>query len=260
MRISFRSSVALSSMLPIKPPPSHCCRNVSARWTEVLAGHSSSLKDRDVRPISHRPCGLCDIKLKIHIEILGHTQIAKNLKTSTNGKNIQQHESLYSDAIGWPLLRGWPSVARYECRLRTVWVSIVTPLAKFAKGNIAPPLHLTSQDTEGELDAGPCKRAVSSSWGCVRVSWAVLNSLVFVQRELCVVHYLKRVIITLVIGVLTGLRSCQKAMYPGNAWRTAGPDVRVPVCVNLCTHTAFIFLLISLRAEWVYASFLVQTY
>lgn len=40
---------------------------------------------------------------------------------------------------------------------------------------------------------------------------------VFVQQELRVVQYLKRVIITSVIGVLTGPHSCQKAMHPGNA-------------------------------------------
>ena len=79
-----------SSPLPTESSFNHCCRNVSARCTEVLAGHCSFffLKDRDVLPISHHPRGLADIKLKIHIEIPGHTD-CKKFKTSTNGKNIQ---------------------------------------------------------------------------------------------------------------------------------------------------------------------------
>lgn len=62
-----------SALFPIELNFNHCCRNVYARCTKVLAGHPSFLKDRDVLPISHHPCGLADIKLKIHIEIPGHT-------------------------------------------------------------------------------------------------------------------------------------------------------------------------------------------
>lgn len=72
-----KRSVATFSMFPIKLLFNLCCRNVYARCTEVLAGHPSFLKGRDVLPISHHPCGVTDIKLKIHIEILVHTQIAK---------------------------------------------------------------------------------------------------------------------------------------------------------------------------------------
>lgn len=86
----------------------------------------------------------------------------------------------------------------------------------FAKGNTDPPCT-SPPGTEGELDTGPRKCPVCSSWGYVRISRAVPNRPAFVQRELRVVPYLKRVIITLVIGVLTGLRSCQRAMHPGNA-------------------------------------------
>lgn len=45
-------------------------------------------------------------------------------------------------------------------------------------------MRLTSLDTEGELDSGPDKRTVGSSWGCVRISWAAGDRPVFVQREL----------------------------------------------------------------------------
>lgn len=58
--------------------------DASRCWQDI----PSFLKDMDVLPISHHPCGLADIKLKIHIEISGHTQIANDFKTSTNGKNI----------------------------------------------------------------------------------------------------------------------------------------------------------------------------
>lgn len=136
-------SVATFCMFPIKLLFNHRGRNVYGRRTEVLAGHTLFLKDKDVLPISHHPCGIIDIKLKIHIGFQGHTHThtdCTHLKTSTNGKNIQQDKSLYPEveSVGWPLLGGWPCVACYECWLCTVWVSIVTPPPLFAKVNTAP--------------------------------------------------------------------------------------------------------------------------
>ena len=60
---------------------------------------------------------LADIKLKIHIEIPGHTDCKKILKTSTNGKNIQT---------------AWISVSRVR------WVAFCS------RGG--PPWHVMSVD------------------------------------------------------------------------------------------------------------------
>lgn len=49
-----------------------------SRWQDIPC----VLEKGDVLPISHRPCGITDIKLKIHIEILGHTDCT-NFKTAT---------------------------------------------------------------------------------------------------------------------------------------------------------------------------------
>lgn len=61
-------SVTTFFVFPIKLPFNHCCRNAYARCAEVLAEHSLFLKDMDVLPIFHPY-----IKLKIHLEIPGHT-------------------------------------------------------------------------------------------------------------------------------------------------------------------------------------------
>lgn len=103
-------------------------------------------------------------------------------------KKHQQMRKTFPESAGWPSLEGWPNVAPYECWL---WVSIVTP-------------------------AGP--RPVSTC--CLRqFSWVVRN-----KPRLCLTGaILKRVIITSVIGVLTGSCSSWTAVHHGKAWRTAGP-------------------------------------
>lgn len=209
-------TVAAVCMFPINSCFNHCCRNVNARCMKVLAGRPLVLKDRDVLPISHKVCGLPDMKLKMHIEIRGHTQIAKIRKHQQMEKTSNSMNLCIQRSFGWPLLRGWPCMACCECWLCTVWGSIVAPPPLFAQQLLVP---IASQDTEGELESVPDKPHVRSSWGCVRISRAAGDRPVFVQQKLRVVQYLKRVIITSVIRVLTGPHSCQRAMHPGNAWR-----------------------------------------
>lgn len=132
-------SVTTFFVFPIKLLFNHCCRNVYARCTEVLAEHSLFLKDRDVLPISHQPCTLTYIKLKIHPEIPGHThRLQKFQNINKWRKHLTAWISVSRSQIHWVAFRGWPSMAYYECWLCTVWVSIVAPPPHFVKGNITP--------------------------------------------------------------------------------------------------------------------------
>lgn len=102
-------SVTAFFVIPIKPLFNHCCRNVCARCTEVLAAHSLSLKDRDVLPTV---CTLTYIKLKIHLEIPGRTcrlqKIPKHqqMEKTFNSTNLCLQNS---NSLGGLCLGGGPA-------------------------------------------------------------------------------------------------------------------------------------------------------
>lgn len=116
------SLVAMFSMFPIKLfliTAAEMSMPDALRWWQDIPRF---LKDVDVLPISHHPCGLADIKLKIHIENSGHTQIAENLKTSTNGKKIISM-NVYTQLSTNKVL--WVAFAQGVAHLGMLWVLIV---------------------------------------------------------------------------------------------------------------------------------------
>lgn len=84
---------------------------------QILAGRPLALEDRDGLAISHHECTLINIKLKMHIEILGHTPVARNFQNTNKWrkKTLNSVTLCTQKSNGWPLLRGWPAGACYGC-------------------------------------------------------------------------------------------------------------------------------------------------
>lgn len=114
--------VATFCVFPIKLLFNHRGRNVYGRRTEVLAGHTLFLKDEDVLPISHHPCGIIDIKLKIHIGFQGDTHTHR-LHTLKNINKWKKHSTgQISVSRSWVR---WVAFARRVALRGMLWMLIV---------------------------------------------------------------------------------------------------------------------------------------